>query len=71
MFNKLGELEHMLDIILKFQFKKVSMTVEMVIQHDDFHKFIRINSMQNNPQLIVVFLTLSMLYSAAMTEKCE
>jgi len=45
MFNKLGELEHMLDIILKFQFKKVSMTVEMVIQHDDFHKFIRSNSM--------------------------
>ena len=42
MFNMLGEMEHRLDIIKKFQFKKVSMTVEMIIQHDDFNELLEL-----------------------------
>jgi hypothetical protein len=41
--NMLGELEQRL-VILKFKLKKVSMRVEMNIQHDDSNEFIRINS---------------------------
>ena len=38
-------MEHRLDIILKFQIKKGSMTVKIIIQNDYFNEFIRINSM--------------------------
>ena len=51
----LGEMEHRLDITLKFQFIKVSMTVKMINQCDDFHEFIGINSLQNVPMLSVAF----------------
>ncbi len=45
-----GKMKHRLGIILKFQIKKVSMTVKMMIQYgffqqDDFNKVVRIYSM--------------------------
>lgn len=44
-FNILGETEPRLDMILKFQMKKVPMPMDKIIQHDVFRKIIRINSM--------------------------
>ena len=48
--NMFGKMKHRLGIILKFQIKKVSMTVKMMIQYgffqqDDFNKVVRIYSM--------------------------
>jgi hypothetical protein len=43
--NVLYVMEHRLDIILKLQIKKVSKTVETIIQNDNFNEFITINSM--------------------------
>lgn len=44
MSNMLDEMEHRMDIILKFQIIKVLMTVEMITPHDSVNEFIRIYS---------------------------
>jgi len=42
----LGEMKHSLDIILKFQIKKVSMTVEMILQNEFSNKMMLLNLLQ-------------------------
>ena len=72
MSNMFGKMKHRLGIILKFQIKKVSVTVKMMIQYRFFNKMILIKLLECilcpiHWHCYMIF----MLYSPPMAEKCE